>query len=255
MLSSKSIPPNSSGTKQGCSQCREAAAEPRLPCRAVPLPAGNIFQCHFKARAGKAEHRRAVAQQLGCRCAGKPTPAPQHPCTSPSLRPHTPSACGGGAHPRRGLILNFAQHLAPLRPSPRLQSRFAVRSAIKSMRSKPGNPRPPVLSEITHVVFPLDWGIIISACQLARTGRAHPPAGLLAARASCAAWCGRNGPFPSAPPPGRASGLGQGKPLRGGFLGKWHQAALFARGSFPLFFHEANPGGPAEPRARPVPWP
>lgn len=159
-----------------------------------------------------------------------------------------------GMHPRRGLILNFAQHLAPLRPSPRLQSRFAVRSAIKSTRPKPDKP-PPVLSEITHIGFPLDRRIIISACQLARTSHAHPPAALLAARASCAAWCGRNGPFPSTPPPGRASGLGQGKPLRGGFLGKWHQAALFAQGSIPLFFHEANPGGPAEPRAWPGPWP
>lgn len=115
MVSSKSIPPNHSGTKQGCSQCRGAAAEPRFPCRAVPLPAVNIFQCHFKMRAGKAEQCRAVAQQLGCRCVGKPTPTPQHPFTSPSLRPHTPSACGGCIlEEGSSLILHSTLHLCAL---------------------------------------------------------------------------------------------------------------------------------------------
>lgn len=119
----------------------------------------------------------------------------QHQCASP-FPPASSALCAQGTHPRTGLILNFAQHLAPLHPSVRLQRRFAVQSMIKSMSSKAD--KTPVFSEITHIVFPLDRGIIISACQLARTSRAHPPAVLLAARASCAAWWVRDSPFPAA---------------------------------------------------------
>lgn len=70
----------------------------------------------------------------------------------------------------------------------------------------------PVLSAITRRFFPLTGEVLL---QLARSSRAHPPAVPLAARASCAAWQGRDSPFPAARA-GRASGPGRSKALQGG---------------------------------------
>lgn len=169
---------------QSCSRCQDAAAEVSL---SLPL---TFFSVTVK-RAGKAEQCRAIAQQLGCRCAEEPTPdCSINACPHP-LRPHLPFA-------HRGLcILEQGSSLTCTAPCTSVSLCEAAELLCdKGMRSKPN--KTPVLLEITHILFPLDQGIIISACQLAGTSCAHPAATLLAARALCAAWWVRDIRFPTA---------------------------------------------------------